>query len=88
MEDRIELLSIDCSETALAAIKQMDKTRHRLLVVLKDGKYFSMVSIGDIQRAIIKGLNLNLPLQEILRTENITIAGEGDDINEIKALMK
>ena len=88
MEDRIKLLSIDCSETALAAIKQMDKTRHRLLVVLKDGKYYSMVSIGDIQRAIIKGLNLNLPLQEILRTENITIAGEGDDINEIKALMR
>ena len=88
MEDRIKLLSIDCSETALAAIKQMDKTRHRLLVVLKDGKYFSMVSIGDIQRAIIKGLNLNLPLHEILRTENITIAGEGDDINEIKALMR
>jgi len=29
-----------------------------------------------------------LPLQEILRTENITIAGEGDDINEIKALMR
>ena len=53
MEDRIKLLTIDCSETALAAIKQMDKTRHRLLVVLKDGKYFSMVSIGDIQRAII-----------------------------------
>ena len=31
---------------------------------------------------------MKLPLQEILRTENITIAGEGDNINEIKALMR
>ncbi len=88
MDEKIFPLMIDYSESILSAMKQMDKMHHRLLVVLKDGKYFSMVSIGDIQRAIIKGVNLNQPLQVILRRNNITIATENDDIKVIKEMMR
>lgn len=63
-------------------------TRHRLLVVLKNGKFFSMVSTGDIQRAIIKGLSVTQPLQDILRIDNITIAREEDDMEAVKDLMR
>jgi dTDP-glucose pyrophosphorylase len=88
MEDKIMQLSINCKESILSALKQMDMTHHRLLVVLDDGKFISMVSIGDIQRAIIKGLSLTQPLRNILRKDNITIARETDDIDAVKALMR
>lgn len=81
-------LTIDSSASILSAMKQMDKTHHRLLIVMESGKFFSMISIGDVQRAIIKGQNLSEPLSGILRTNNITIASDKDDFTAIKSLMR
>jgi len=88
MEEQIKSLSVDASVSILSAMKQMDRVHHRLLMVTKDGKFFSMFSVGDIQRAIIKGHNLNCPLESILRTSNITIASDKDDIGAVKTLMR
>lgn len=57
----------DCS--ILAALKQMDATHRKLLIVTKDGQYHNLLSIGDIQRAILKGVDLNSYLDGILRME-------------------
>ena len=62
-------ICIACDSTILAALKQMDATHRKLLIVTKEGQYHNLLSIGDIQRAILKGEDLNNPLVGILRSE-------------------
>ena len=65
----VENVCIASGSSILSALKQMDAAHHKLLIVVKDEKYFNLLSIGDIQRAIIKGVDLNSPLDGILRTD-------------------
>ena len=83
MKEEIKKLIICHDSTILSAIKQMDKIRHKLLIVTKDGKYFNLLSIGDIQRAIIKGKELTIPVNQILRNDT-NVATTDDDLNEVK----
>lgn len=62
-------ICIESSSPILAALKQMDATRRKLLIVTKDGQYHNLLSIGDVQRAILKGVDLNSPVDGILRSE-------------------
>jgi Nucleoside-diphosphate-sugar pyrophosphorylase involved in lipopolysaccharide biosynthesis/translation initiation factor 2B, gamma/epsilon subunits (eIF-2Bgamma/eIF-2Bepsilon) len=66
---KYEELCISSGSTILVALKQMDTTHRKLLIVTKDGQFYNLLSIGDIQRAILKGEDLNNPLDGILRTE-------------------
>jgi len=57
------------------------------LLLVHDGiKYLGLLSIGDIQRAIIKGIDISSPVSMILRTDNIVALSE-TPIVEIKKLM-
>ena len=59
----IQNLFIDLSKSVLSAIKQMDEFKVKLLIVMKNKEYFSLLSIGDIQRAIIynsSGILINM----------------------------
>lgn len=67
--NKIKEVCIASGSSILSALKQMDASHHKLLIVVKDGKFFNLLSIGDIQRAIIKGIDLNSPLDDILRPE-------------------
>lgn len=82
-----ESLSIDCNSSLLTVIHKMDATEHRLLVVTKDGHYKGLVSIGDVQRAIIKGIALGSPVEQILR-QKLTVASIHDDKAAIKEVMR
>jgi len=62
-------ICIESGSPILAALKQMDGTHRKLLIVAKDGQYHNLLSIGDIQRAILKGVDLSSPLDDILRAE-------------------
>ena len=88
MNEKFSRLIIESSATVLSALKQMDAAQHKLLIVAKDGKFESMFSIGDVQRAIIKGVDFNTSIESILREVNITIAKEDDDMDTIKELMR
>lgn len=77
---------IQANASLLDAFKKMDLLDKKLLVVLKDGQFQSLLSAGDIQRAIIKGLDLSTRLTEVLRP-NIRYARIGDDFESIKSLM-
>ena len=83
MKEEIKKLLINRNSTILSAIKQMDKIRHKLLIVTKDDKFYNLLSIGDIQRAIIKGIDLNNPIHQILRNDT-NVATTDDDLNEVK----
>lgn len=87
MREEIRHFCIDCDCNILQALKQMDAVSHKLLIVTKDGYYYSMLSIGDIQRAIIKGISMNHPVSEILR-KNVTVARIDDERDSVEQYIK
>ena len=87
MESKIKEVCISQEASIISALKQMDAIRHKLLIVIKDEKFYSLLSIGDIQRAIIKGVDMNSPIFTILR-EKTKVASVNDDMKVVKATMK
>lgn len=80
-------LFINSEVSLLSSIKQMDAIHHKLLIVVKDDVFNGLLSIGDVQRAIIGGVDLGSPIESILHRKNI-VASVHDDKNAVKALMK
>jgi dTDP-glucose pyrophosphorylase len=86
-QEKIKKRSIACEATLVQALKQMDAMDCKLLLVFADNVFYSILSIGDIQRAIIKGVNLQEKVETILR-KNIRLGHEQDDDRELKELMQ
>ena len=78
---------IQKKNTILEALKQMDRIEKRLLIVLDGDLFFSLISIGDIQRAILSNIDLKKELVYALRSK-VKVAYEDDDISKIKMDMK
>ena len=87
MINKIKEICISHEASIISALKQMDVIRHKLLIVIRDEKFISLLSIGDIQRAIIKGVDMNSPISTILR-EKTKVASVNDDMKVVKATMK
>jgi len=85
-DKKIKPRIIGIQEDILSAFKQMDRIDKKLLFVFDEENFINILSIGDIQRAIINNKPLGLPVSEILR-KNTTLAHEGDSFSTIKALM-
>jgi len=81
MKDEIKI-SPDYS--LLEALKVMDTLNCKLLIVMNMNKFMSVLSIGDIQRAIIKKVPLNTKIEKILR-KDISISSHKDSIDKIKS---
>jgi dTDP-glucose pyrophosphorylase len=79
-------LLIDLSKTVLDTLKQMDSSASKLLIITKNGKYQTIVSIGDLQRAILKDTNLLTPLSQI-KIDNKVVCYESFPLKEIKEKM-
>lgn len=87
MKDTIKSICIDSQSTVLAALKLMDAIHRKLLIVM-DGELFrSVLSIGDIQRAIIGGKSMDEKVAEILRPE-INVANIHQERSEIIQYVK
>jgi dTDP-glucose pyrophosphorylase len=79
--------TINKNSTLLEALKKMDELDKKLLIVFGDGeKFHSLLSIGDIQRAIISNKPLQSDVQEVLRPD-IRVAHPEDQFSEIKQMM-
>lgn len=87
MNDRIKEICISYDASIISALKQMDAVKHKLLIVIKEGAFFQLLSIGDIQRAIIRGIGMESPIMSILR-ENTKVASTNDDVSMVKESMK
>ena len=87
MKKIIQELSIDSHATIRDVLKQMDAVNRKLLIVVEKDKFRSLISIGDIQRAIIQDKKMNTSISNILR-EKVTVAHEKDDLDQIKEKMK
>ena len=70
-----------------AAMQQMDKVRHKLLITTdSQNKVVGLITIGDIQRAIIAGNSLNISVKQFVR-DDLLIARTTDDLSIIKEQM-
>ena len=77
-------ISIDSN--VLKALEQMHTAKRKLLIVVDGMRFISVLSIGDIQRAIINKYDLNKSIQPILRNI-ITVCLDTDSTESVKEKM-
>tara|TARA_Y100001958_G_scaffold98184_1_gene67828 strand:- start:17307 stop:18371 length:1065 start_codon:yes stop_codon:yes gene_type:complete len=79
-------LSISDSTSLMNAMHKMDKIGRKLLIIVKNSRFFSLISLGDIQRAIIKNIDLNSPVSVISRKTNL-VGNLENSKDEIRQMM-
>lgn len=84
--DKIKQRIISDNATLIEALNQMD-IGIKVLFVFRSNKFIGLLSIGDIQRSIIKQIALESPIKDILRKVGFTYASVNDTFEDVKALM-
>ncbi len=85
--NQIKQRIIGANSTILQALQQMDVINKKLLLVFKENQFLGVLSIGDIQKAIISNLPFEMPIDKIMRTDFLYAHFE-DNKQEIFKLMK
>jgi dTDP-glucose pyrophosphorylase len=67
MLEKINKRIISLSVSLLGAMRQMDEIKVKMLFVFDIEHFEGIVTIGDIQRAIIKGVSLDTPVSAIVK---------------------
>ena len=83
---KIENQIISADLTLIAALKKMDEVKTKRLFVFKADKFDCILTMGDIQRAIIRNVALSSSIAGILDRGKI-YAKEGDSMESIKEVM-
>ena len=84
MKDWRKIL-VDPQISVLKAIEFLDKGGlHAVLVVNPDRKLLGIVTDGDVRRAILKNINLNFPVSQIMNTK-VTVATIENDREQMLA---
>lgn len=78
---------INKETTIIEALKVMNSCSLNLLIVVDEEKLVSLISIGDIRRAILNNIDLNTTYIEEIMREDILIAKETDSMERIKNIM-
>lgn len=87
-EETITKYSIHYNANIEEAMKLMDRNKSKLLIVNKSNRFYNVLSIGDIQRALLNKIELNRSIEGILRDKSkVKIARSKDSIEEVKNLM-
>lgn len=84
--DKIKDQIVSAEITLIAALRKMDECRAKLLFVFEDDKFDCILTIGDIQRAIIRNVSMESPISGILVRDKI-YASDKDSIEDIKKVM-
>ena len=84
-KDTDELI-ISKDETIINCLNKMDKLDRKLLIIMNNKIFEGLISSGDIQRAIIKGLDLDECVEKIKR-KKIRVGNENQSVQSIKKQM-
>lgn len=84
---KIQSRTIQSNISVLTAMKKMDEERVKLLFVYEGEDFIDILTIGNIQRSIINGVEMNSPVAEMIES-NKTYACVHDSIDDVKKLMK
>lgn len=79
-------LKIESSAPLIDALKKMDQISRKLLLVFERGKFTGLISIGDIQRALINNVDLQTKISHVLR-KDLILASTNDSKYDIKKKM-
>ena len=78
---------IQTSSSIIDALHQMDRVKHKMLLAFNGEAFFTIVTIGDLQRAIISNPDLSIPIKEILHPNEKTFCNVNQSLEEIKEEM-
>ena len=79
--------SISSNENLLNALRQMDTQKVKMLFVFEGERFVSILTIGDIQRAIVKNIALDTPVAKVVeRDKKFAYVGEPMDVIREKML--
>ena len=77
---------ISADITIIMALKKMDEVKSKLLFVYNEEKFDCILTIGDIQRAIIRNVDMSHPISKILDRNKI-YAHDDEPMENIKTIM-
>lgn len=77
---------IDASFTIIQSLKKMDERKTKVLLVFSDKKFLGILTIGDLQRAIIANIDMTTPILKVLDS-NKYYANETYSKEEIKSFI-
>ena len=84
---RIENRVIASSLNLLSALKQMDDQKVKMLFVFENERFVSILTIGDIQRAIVNNISLETPISMVVdRDKKYARFGESMEVIREKIL--
>lgn len=83
----IENIRIEGQDTIIQALQKMDEVGHKMLLVFANGKFCSILTIGDIQRAILHAVDLSSTIDSILDAKSKKYVTPFDTKEKIKQLM-
>lgn len=69
------------------ALRLMDSIERKLLVICENDKFLGVISIGDIQRALLKKMDLSDTVEHYIRPD-IIFAKDTDNLQDIKKMMR
>ena len=82
IQNRIVQLDISIFQ----AMKKMDEEKVKILFVFDKDEFISILTIGDVQRAIIKKNDLSVEIRKIIDTNKV-FARNDDSLSIIKSQM-
>lgn len=80
-------ISVSKDTSIIETLHRMDETRHKMLLVFDNEIFLTIITIGDIQRAIIRNVSLNSPISAILELANKQYAHSSDTEETIRKKM-
>lgn len=83
---KIKSRTIQGDISVITALKKMDSERVKMLFVYNKDKFNGILTIGNIQRSIIKGIDMATPVSKIIEKDKV-YASVNDSIESIKAMM-
>ncbi|MCC8145750.1 MAG: CBS domain-containing protein, partial [Bacteroidales bacterium] len=86
MLDKNQFKGINNSDSILSALKVMDEKSVKSLLVFDNDNFISMLTIGDIQRAIINNVSLAESIEKIIDFNKVYV-DENESIDSIKNKM-
>ncbi len=86
LKEKIKNIKIQKERSILEALKLMDLHNKRLLLVFDEDDFINIITIGDLQRAIIKNFPIETVIGKILR-KNTIIAKNTNSVQSIKKIM-
>lgn len=83
---KIQNRIVQSTLTILQALKKMDEVKVKMLFVFEGNRFLSILTIGDIQRAIINGVDMGNVVTSILQTKKKFVSPD-ESLDEIRKKM-